>query len=72
MGGTDWDLTKAEDMFALVWPPGSQAAAFREQGCALLCHDGHHRNPGGTDVADFWRWGAQTTASHPVTGKGSP
>jgi len=65
-GGLKWELRTAEDMFALCLAPGTETAAFREQGCALFCHDGRHVWPTpGTEIVDYWRWGAQSTAWHP-------
>ena len=65
-GGLEWEVSSAEDMFALCIAPGTQAREFREQGCALFCHDGRHVWPSaGTGVVDWWRWGAQSTAMHP-------
>jgi len=64
-GGLKYDLSRREDAFLVCWAPGD-APAFREQGCALFCHDGAHRYPGtGRSLADFWLWGAQTTAFYP-------
>jgi hypothetical protein len=64
-GGTTWELSRREDALSFCWPPGSYQDAFREQGCAMFCHDGKHVFPGTSgSLADFWYWGAQSTAFH--------
>jgi hypothetical protein len=61
-GDVKWERTEKEDGFSLCWAPGSLDAAFREQSCALFCHDGRHTYPAAErGMADFWYWGAQRT-----------
>jgi hypothetical protein len=72
-GQVRWEKRTGEDGFSICWSPGGLHAEFRERGCALFCHGGgaddsgkRHAFPGqGNGYADFWYWGAQTTAYHP-------
>ena len=70
-GQVRWEKHTGEDGFSVCWSPGRLHGTFREQGCALFCHRSadtgeRHVIPGkGTGYADFWYWGAQTTAFHP-------
>jgi len=58
-----WDKFAGEDGFSICWSPGALHEEFREQGCAIFCHEGSHvRNEFGPGYADFWRWGAQSTS----------
>ena len=70
-GQVSWERHTGEDGFSICWSPGRLHPEFREKGCALFCHAAgdsgeRHAFPGqGTGYADFWYWGAQTTASFP-------
>jgi len=65
-GHLKWEKSEREDGFAVLWAPGTLAAGFRREGCALLCHDGAHRYPGeGNGIADAWYFGAQQTKFFP-------
>lgn len=66
VGEEKWKKSVGEDAFSICWSPGALQARFREQGCALFCHDGRHvfdERLQGTDFADFWYWGAQQTGA---------
>jgi len=59
--GKRWERRRGEDGLSIAWAPGGLAAAFREQGCTLFCHEGAHRRDEGEGVLDVWYWGAQRT-----------
>jgi hypothetical protein len=59
--GKRWSSHGGEDAFSVCWSPGAEDRGFREQGCALFCHDGKHENRGEAGVVDFLFWGAQQT-----------
>jgi hypothetical protein len=62
----EWKKHVGEDGFSICWSPGADGDAFREQGCALYCHDDRHMSPKERGYADFWYWGSQTTGRKPV------
>lgn len=65
-GVVEFEKTVREDGFAVCWAPNSLADRFREQGCALFCHDGGHVYPeDGSGFVDFWYWGAQQHVLYP-------
>jgi hypothetical protein len=65
-GVVAFERHETEDAFAVCWAPNSLRDGFREQGCALFCHDGKHGYPDAeTGLADFWYWGAQQHYLHP-------
>jgi hypothetical protein len=64
-GVVEFERHETEDAFAVCWAPNSLREQFREQGCALFCHDGKHAYPEAeTGQADFWFWGAQQHYLH--------
>ena len=64
IGGRKWESHAGEDAFSICWSPGASRDAFREQGCALFCHDGTHRYQATRGIVDFWSWQAQQTRPH--------
>jgi len=59
-----WIAHDDEDGFGVCWSPAAEAARFREQGCALYCHDDNHRYLADEGAVDFWSWRAQQTRPH--------
>ena len=57
--GRVWSMHKGQDGFAILWGPGAQVDTFREQGCALYCHDDKHGYEAKSGFADIWFWSAQ-------------
>ena len=59
VGLAEWEKHVGEDAFSICWSPGSLQDEFREQGCALFCHNGKHvydmngETPRSTDFADI-------------------
>ena len=65
-GKLEWRRFETEDGLSICWAPGAERARFKEQGCALFCHDGRHVYPGnGSGFVDFWYFGAQQTKYFP-------
>ncbi len=59
-----WVAHDDEDGFGICWAPDRDRELFREQGCALYCHDGRHRYDAAEGFVDFWSWRAQQTRPH--------
>jgi len=65
-GDLKWAKSEREDGFSVMWCPGALAEPFRENACAIACHQQRHVYQGtGSGFLDFWYWGAEQCALFP-------